>query len=103
MVKKGTWVSIKSTILKARERAANIPEDTAATPLDMWVKGFLEEDCEIGGEATIQTVTGRMEKGVLEEVNPTTTVDYGDFVPEVLKIGADARKILFGEGGERIG
>ena len=92
-------MSIRSTILNAGERADNIPQDTAATPLVMWIKGFLTADCEMGGEATVRTVTGRTEKGALEEANPTTTVNYGDFVPEVFKIGADARKVLFG-GGE---
>jgi len=99
MVSSGTWVSIRSTILNKGERAAGIPEDTAATPLVMWVKGFLTANCAIGDEAEVRTVTGRIERGILEEVTPTTTVNYGEFVPEVLRIGADARKILFGEGG----
>ena len=92
-------MSIRSTILNAGERAANIPEDTAAVPLEMWVKGFLTADCTIGGQAEVRTATGRTETGILEEVAPTTTVNYGNFVPEVLKIGQDARRILFG-GGE---
>jgi len=98
LVKIGTWVSIRSTILKAGERADNIPDDTSAVPLDMWVKGFLTADAEIGGQAEVRTVTGRVESGILEEIEPTTTVNYGNFVPEVLRIGQDARKILFGGG-----
>jgi len=98
MVKSGTWVSIRSTILEAGNRAANIPEDTANVPLDMWVKGYLVQDCDLGGLATVHTVTGRVETGVLEEVQPTTVVNYGDFVPEVLQIGVTVRKILFGGG-----
>jgi len=98
MIKAGTWVSITSTILTADQRAEGIPADTAATPLVMWVKGFLAEDCEIGSKAKVRTVTGRVEVGVLEETNPTVQVDYGGFVPEVLQIGADARAILFGGG-----
>jgi len=100
LVKTGTWVSIRSTILPAGSRADNIPADTSAVPLDMWVKGFLTAPAQIGGEATVRTVTGRTEVGLLEEVDPTTTVSYGNFVPEVLKIGRDARAILFGGGGE---
>ena len=98
MVKSGTWVSIRSTILEAGNRAANIPEDTANVPLDMWVKGYLAKDCDLGGLATVHTATGRVETGILEEVQPTTSVNYGDFVPEVLQIGVTARKILFGGG-----
>ena len=98
MVKTGTWVSIKSTILSAGQRAANIPDDTSCVPLDMWVKGFLTHDAEIGGNAEVRTATGRIEAGILEETDPTTTVNYGNFVPEVLKIGQDVRAILFGGG-----
>ena len=97
MVKRGAWVSISKTILEPAERAKGIPEDTAATPLRMWVCGFLENDAPIGSEATIRTKMNRIETGFLEEVNPTTKVNYGDFVPEILQIGAGARAVLFGE------
>jgi hypothetical protein len=96
MIKKNTWVSLRATILEAGSRADGIPEDTAAVPLIMWVCGHLLEDCNLGGEAEVRTVTGRIERGILEEAEPYTNVDYGGFVPELLSIGADARKILFG-------
>jgi len=98
MISSGTWVSIRSTILEAGSRADNIPADTAAVPLIMWVKGYLISDCEIGGMAEVRTVTGRVERGILEEVEPSTNVDYGSFVPETLRIGRDTRAILFGGG-----
>ena len=98
MVKKDTWVSISATILDAGSRAEGIPEDTAAVPLVMWVKGYLLTDCAIGGEAEIRTATGRIESGILEEAEPYTNVDYGGLVPELFKIGEDARKVLFGGG-----
>jgi len=94
-VKKGAWVSLRKTILQPGERAAGIPADTAAVPLVMWVSGFLEAEADMGAEATIRTRMGRVESGILEEVNPTTQVSYGDFVPEILEIGAQARGILF--------
>ena len=96
MIKKNTWVSIRATILEAGSRAHGIPEDTAAVPLIMWVKGHLLKDCAIGDEAEIRTVTGRIERGLLEEAEAYTNVDYGGFVPELLTIGSEARKILFG-------
>ncbi|MCL2216123.1 MAG: 2-amino-4-oxopentanoate thiolase subunit OrtA [Defluviitaleaceae bacterium] len=95
-IKKGTWVSLKKTILQADERAEGIPTDTSAVPLVMWVNGFLENDAALGGEATIHTKMNRVETGILEEVNPTTSVNYGEFVPEILQIGIQARKILYG-------
>ena len=99
MAKKGTWVCITKTLLGESQRAAGIPEDTAKTPLRMWVNGFLLEDAEIGSEAVIHTKMDRREKGTLESIEPTTRVDYGDFVPEVLGIGAQAREMLFGGAG----
>jgi len=96
MIKAGTWVSICATILEAGSRADGIPTDTAAVPLKMWVKGYLMMDCEIGAEAEIRTATGRTERGILEEVEPHSNVDYGAFVPEMLKIGTDVKKALFG-------
>ena len=96
MVKKGTWVSIRKTILEPKDRAAGIPEDTAATPLMMWINGFLQEEASIGEEVAICTRMNRVEEGILEEVNPTTQVDYGDYVPEIVQIGMKAREILRG-------
>ena len=96
MIKKGTWVSVSKTILEPKDRAAGIPEDTAATPIIMWVSGYLEHDGEMGKEAQVRTKMNRIESGIIEEVNPTTTVNYGDYIPEIAKIGTQARQILFG-------
>jgi len=94
MVEKGTWVSIRKTILEPEDRAAGIPEDTATTPLMMWINGFLQEDAKVGEKVTVRTRMNRIEEGTLEEVNPTTQVDYGDYVPEIVQIGIKAREIL---------
>lgn len=99
MVKKGKWVRIHSIILKAGERAPQLPDDTSSVPLEMWVKGYLLEDCEIGEIVDVETLTGRIVRGKLIEVNPSYKHDYGDFIPEILQIGISVRKILF--GGER--
>ena len=96
MIKKGTWVSIRSIILEAEERANALPQDTAKTPLIMWITGYLEEDGVIGSTVTIKTKMGRIEQGILEEEKPSHKVDYGDFVEELLIIGQEARNILFG-------
>ena len=95
MVVKGTWVTIRKTILEPKDRAAGIPEDTAATPLMMWINGFLQEDAKVGEEVTVRTRMNRVEEGILEEVNPTTQVDYGNYVPEIVQIGIQAREILW--------
>ena len=99
MIKKDTWVAVRATILEAGSRADGIPSDTADVPLIMWIKGHLLGDCAIGEGCRVRTVTGRIETGILEEAEPYTNVDYGGFVPELIKIGTDARKTLFDGGG----
>ncbi|KRQ86899.1 hypothetical protein ABG79_01390 [Caloramator mitchellensis] len=99
--KKGDWVQIHEEVLKPHERTANIPEDTKKVPVEMWVKGFLNHDAEIGDIVEITTLTGRVVKGELVEVNPTYTYGFGEFVPEVLQIGIKLRNILKeGDGRE---
>lgn len=98
MIKKGEWVRIHKIILTPAERAPQVPDDTRAVPLELWVKGFLQADAEIGDQVEIETVTGRMETGKLIEVNPYYTHDFGKFIPELLQIDKQTREILFGGG-----
>jgi len=98
MIKKGEWVRIHKIILTPAERAPQIPDDTKAVPLEMWDKGFLLTDSELGDEVEIETVTGRRETGTLIEVNPYYDHDYGKFVPELLAIDKQVRGIVFGGG-----
>ena len=96
MVKKGEWVRIHSIVLKAEERTAKIPEDTQKCDLQMWTKGTLQEDAEIGDEVTVVTAANRTEKGTLIEVGPYYTHSYGKFVPEIIEIDKQLREIMFG-------
>lgn len=99
MVKKGEWVRIHKIILQPSERAPQVPDDTKKVPLEMWDKGYLQADAEIGDQVEILTVTGRRETGTLIEVNPTYQHGFGTFVPELLAISRQVREITFG-GGE---
>jgi hypothetical protein len=103
MVKKNSWVRIHSIILEPGERAPQVPEDTKKVPLEMWVKGWLLEDAEIGGTAAVRTLTGRRETGTLLEENPSYGHGFGDLVPELLLIGARTRELVFGVSGEDTG
>lgn len=94
MVKKGEWVQIHEIVLNPEERPEHLPEDTKKVPLEMWVKGFLKYDCNIGEEAVITTLTGREVRGRLVDVNPKYDYGFGDFVPELLQIGIQLRGIL---------
>lgn len=94
--KKGDWVQIHQIVLKPEERAPQVPEDTKKVPLELWVKGFALSDAKIGSLVEVKTVTGRKVKGELTAVNPRYTHDFGDFVPELLKVDMQLKEILFG-------
>lgn len=96
MVKKGTWVRIHRVVLKAAERTGRIPEDTKKCDLEMWTKGFLQKDAEIGGEVTVKTAAGRLEHGTMIEEGPYYTHSYGRFVPEIIEIDKQLREVMFG-------
>lgn len=94
--KKGDWVQIRQIVLKPEERAPQVPEDTKKVPLELWVKGITQEDAKIGSMIEIITATGRKVKGELIAVNPRYVHDYGNFVPELLKVDMQLKEILFG-------
>lgn len=93
---KGSWVQVHSVVLTTNERAPQVPESTKNVPLEMWVKGFLTADAEIGEEAEIRTITGRLEAGKLVQVEPAFTHSFGKFVPEILEIDQMLQQELFG-------
>lgn len=93
---KGSWVLIHSIVLPPEKRATQVPEDTKKVPLEKWVKGFLLEDGQIGTKVSIKTITGRIEKGKLIEVNPSYHHGFGNFVPEILSIGLQLKEIMDG-------
>ena len=96
--KKGDWVQIHQIVLKPEDRAPQVPDDTKKVPLELWVKGIALHDAKIGATIEIQTATGRKVKGELTAVNPRYTHDFGDFVPELLKVDMQLKEILFGGG-----
>ena len=94
MAKRGDWVKVHSIVLKAEERSSHLPEDTKKVPLEMWINGFLTEDAKLGENVEITTLSGRMVKGTLVEVNPRYTHDFGEPIPELLRIGPSLKRIL---------
>ena len=91
---KGDWVQIKSLVLPSGQRAPGVPQDTAGIPLEMRVKGYLQETTEVGQDATVTTVTGRRVQGILENIKPRYTHGFGDVVPELLPIGGELRALM---------
>ena len=96
MIEKGSFVRIRRTLLSPTERSNNLPEDTKQVPFKLWVKGYLQEESDLFDIVTIKTITGRTETGRLKEANPTYKHNYGDFVPEELKL----REIILGDFNE---
>ncbi len=96
--KKGEWVQVHEIVLGPEQRTARLPEDTMEVPVELWIKGFLNQDAKMGQEAEITTLTGRITRGTLVEINPTYDYGFGEqFSPELLKIGLQLKAIL-GEG-----
>lgn len=90
----GTWVEIHQVVLRPGERAPRIPEDTAAVPLEMRVKGVLVEPAVPGEEAEIVTRAGRRLRGTLIEVSPAYTHGFGSPIAELSTIGQEVRAML---------
>lgn len=94
--KKGDWVQISNVVLPAGSRAPQVPEDTQACDLVMWVKGFIQQDAELGDTVEVVTAIGRRERGVLCDIDPSYTHTYGKFVPELVQIQHQLRELVFG-------
>jgi len=98
LISKGTWVEIHSIVLPAGKRAPQVPEDTQQVPLEMRVKGFLVVPALLGDGAEIVTTVGRHLRGILIEVNPAYTHQFGSPIPELSTIGGEVRAILRARG-----
>jgi 2-amino-4-ketopentanoate thiolase alpha subunit len=90
----GAWVEISQVVLRAGERAPNVPQDTAEVDFVARVRGFLNEPASLGETATVHTLVGRKVAGRLTDVNPRNPADFGDPVPELLALGVAARAAL---------
>lgn len=78
-------------LLEPADRSANLPEDTAAQPLRMWVKGFARASVVVGETVTVETMTGRHVTGELTEVDPGYFHTFGKPAPELTHVGRDLR------------
>jgi len=90
----GDWVEVRYVLLEPEDRAANLPADTAAQPLLVWVKGFASNPAAGGEELQVETMTGRIVTGVLTDVNPGYEHTFGRPAPELVHVGADLRARL---------
>lgn len=92
---KNDWVEIRNEVLKPQERAPQNPEDTKATPLIMWTRGFLiDETAKTGDEVSIRTLTDRITTGTLVDINPRHIHDFGNPVYELIQVGSELKEEL---------
>ena len=101
LVPAGTWVAVEQIVLPPGERAPGLPPETAAVPLTARVKGFLLAPGALGCEVRVRTAAGREVSGILREANPAYRHGFGEFVPELLGVGEEARaRLIQGRRGE---
>ena len=88
------WVEVEAILLETADRSKNLPADTAAQPLRMWLKGFAQAEADMGEEVTVRTVTGRTVTGALSAINPGYFHTFGKPIPELVHVGRDLRERL---------
>jgi hypothetical protein len=81
--------------LKPEERSSNVPEDTSRVPLEMRLKGYLEnETADIGDDVEVKTIIGRTEYGTLIAVNPKYDHGFGEHIKELYDAGTELVELL---------
>lgn len=92
--KPGEWVEVERVLLGPADRSPNLPEDTAAQPLLVWVKGFARAEAAAGDDVEVETMTGRVVRGKLSALNPGYFHTFGNPIPELTHVGPDLRARL---------
>jgi len=90
----GEWVEVERVLLEPADRAEHLPEDTAAQPLRVWVRGFARAAADLGDECEVETASGRVVSGRLSAVNPGYAHTFGSPPPGIAGIGRDLRRRL---------
>jgi hypothetical protein len=88
------WVEVERVLLEPADRSANLPPETAERPMLVWVSGFATAEADLGGEVTVETMTGRLVTGRLSAINPGYFHTFGNPVPELVRVGRDLRAQL---------
>ena len=95
MAKRGDWVRIHSVVLEPGQRAPQVPEDTARVPLELWIKGYVQQDAQAGDQVSVLTRCARLVEGTLLEGGLDYTHSFGAYVPKVTQISDMVRARLW--------
>jgi len=87
----GDWVEVERVLLERAERAPGLPEDTAAQPLRVWVKGFARAAVTLGETLEVETMSGRVVRGRLSDLTPGYSHSFGVQPREIAAVGRDLR------------
>ena len=94
--KQGEYAVVQEVVLPVGQRAPQVPEDTASTPMLAFTRGWLEQAARAGDRVAVKTMSGRRVEGVLTNLPLAPTHGYGDFIPELQVIHRQVRALLFG-------
>ena len=86
--------------LPPSERAAGVPDDTAACSFEAWINGWLVEQVRLGEHARIETLSGRVVEGTLVATGPGYDHSFGSPPPALQRAGRRAQRVLLERGGE---
>jgi hypothetical protein len=95
------WVEIEYVLLEPADRSPSLPQDTAAQPLTVWLKGFARGTASLGEQVTVETATGRLVTGRLTSTTPGYYHTFGDPIRELVHVGRDLRARLAGVRGDK--
>lgn len=96
MARKGSWVEIHRVILKAGQRAPQVPGETQAVPLELKARGFLLSDALLNEQVEIRTLSGRVLSGRFIKQNPGYSHSFGRPIASLITIGTELKALLKG-------
>ncbi len=96
-IEKNDWIEISEILLTPENRASGLPDDTKDLSYKLKIRGFAQCDGSVGEKITIKTVTGRVLSGVAEKINPYYDHNFGDSIPELIKVRNDLKSLMKGK------
>ncbi len=87
------WTEIEFLVLKAGDRKAGVPPDTAALPYLARARGMAKSP-SVGSTVEVETVVGRQMRGRVVSLNPGYEHTFGRPLPEWIRMRDSIRREL---------